>query len=69
MVVRTHSSFSAVGGQRLTRVFVVMTAQVIASAMQIVVTVSGVTYSCYGYANQDGPQDWLGLVSVDLKSD
>ena len=69
MVVRTHFSFSAVGGQRLTRVFVVTTAQVIASAMQIVVTESGVTYSCYGSVNRDGPQDWLGLVSVDLKSD
>ena len=58
VVVRTYSSFSAVGGQRLTRVFMLTTAQAIASATQIVVTES-VTCSCYGSANQDGLRDWL----------
>ena len=58
MVVRTYSGFSAVGGQRLTIVFMLTAAQVIASAMQIVATES-VTYSCYGSANQDGLRGWL----------
>lgn len=58
VVARTYSGFSAVGVQRLTIVFMLTTAQVIASAMRIVVTESA-TYSCYGSANQDGLRGWL----------